>query len=212
MKAYLYVGGKVLPEKITMGPVGNDLVIAVDSGYKNALMCHADPVLFIGDCDSFPASKLPRDLEQILLKPEKDLTDTQAAVQLALDRGATEIYIIGGLDGRLDHTLSNLAILEHLFDLHIPCYIENGINRVRFLKNTSTLLACSPYYRYVGLLSVGEVAKGVEIQGVKYPMKNGKILRTHQFAVSNELTGNCALINVKKGALYIIESSDSQSN
>ena len=208
MKAFVYVGGSIHPERITQGPTGNDLVIAADSGYKNALACHAVPSLFIGDCDSYPASKLPPDLEQILLKPEKDLTDTQAAVQLALDRGATEVYLLGGLSGRLDHTLSNLAILEHLTDLHIPSYIEDGQNRVRFLKNNSTLLAFSPYYHYLGLICVSEIAKGVDIHGCKYPLKNGKLLRSHQFAISNELTGNCALISVRKGALYLVESAD----
>ena len=208
MKAFLYVGGTVLPERITQSPTGNDLVIAVDSGIRNARMCHANPSVFVGDCDSFPRQQVPDDLDKIILQPEKDLTDTQAAVQVALDHGATEIYIIGGLSGRLDHTLSNLAILERLNKLNVPSYIEDGCNRVRFLKNTSTLLACSPYYQYLGLICLDDIAKGIEIQGCKYPLKNGKILRSHQFAISNELTGNCALINVKKGALYIVESAD----
>ena len=53
-----------------------------------------------------------------------------------------------------------------------------------------------------------EKVKGVSIEGAKYPLKNATLTRKHQFAVSNEIVKNCALINVKKGGIYIIESRD----
>jgi thiamine pyrophosphokinase len=39
-------------------------------------------------------------------------------------------------------------------------------------------------------------------------LENAKLKNTHQYAVSNEIEGNCALVEVKKGGLYIIESRD----
>ena len=61
-------------------------------------------------------------------------------------------------------------------------------------------------YTYLSLLAADKVVKGVEIDGVKYPLKKTTLYRGHQFAVSNELTGNCAFIAVKRGSIYIIES------
>ena len=50
------------------------------------------------------------------------------------------------------------------------------------------------------------MVKGVSIEGCKYPLKKAKLSRNFQYAVSNEIVGNCALISVRKGAVYIIES------
>ena len=48
----------------------------------------------------------------------------------------------------------------------------------------------------------------MEIEGVKYPLKNAKLTRTFQYAVSNEITGNCCFIAVRKGTLLVVESRD----
>ena len=138
---------------------------------------------------------------------EKDDTDTQLAVRVALERGAKQIVIIGGLDGRLDHTLSNLAILENLASKHIPAIITSGQNRVRFLRDSGVILL-REHFRYFSILAADPVVKGVSVDGCKYPLKKAKLLRTNQYAVSNEIIGNCALIEIKKGGAWVVESND----
>jgi thiamine pyrophosphokinase len=72
----------------------------------------------------------------------------------------------------------------------------------------STLLARTKY-RYVSLLPIDPVCKGVEIDGCKYPLKHARLSRLSSGrSVSNEITGNCCLISVRKGAAYIVESLD----
>ena len=205
MKAYIYVGGAIEPARITEHPKGEDLVLAADSGWHNAVTLGERPTVLLGDFDSYGEGKLPDGVEIIRVPAEKDLTDTQLAVDLALQRGAREIVIIGGLSGRLDHTLSNLAILEHLHSLGVPAVINDGCNRVRFLRNGSTLLARGAY-RYLSLIAADTAVKGVEIDGGKYPLKKATLARSYQYAVSNEITGNCAFIAVRKGSIYIVES------
>ncbi len=207
MKAFIYTGGTINPSNITEHPKGDDLCIAADSGYHNAIALGATPDLVLGDFDSLGDCKIPEKIERLQVPAEKDFTDTQLAVDTAIKRGAKEIVIIGGLDGRLDHTLSNLAILEDLNHKQIHGHITNGYNRVRYLRATSTLLPRSGF-RYVSLLTLSEKAKGVEIEGCKYPLKNATLQREFQYAVSNEITGNCALISVRKGGVYIVESVD----
>ena len=113
MRAYIYTGGAIDPTHITEHPKGEDLLIAADGGWNNAVTLGERPSVLLGDLDSLDGD-VPKDVELFRVPAEKDLTDTQLAVELALQRGAREIVIIGGLSGRLDHTLSNLAILEHL--------------------------------------------------------------------------------------------------
>lgn len=204
MRAFIYVGGEIYPENITEHPKGDDLCIAADSGYANALLLKEHVDVFVGDRDSY-GGEIAGDVEIIELKPEKDLTDTQVAFELALSRGADDVIIIGGLSGRLDHTMSNLAILEDANARKVHAIIADGRNRVRFIRNDSALVARSNY-KYLSLLAADEKLRGVEIKGVKYPLENAKINRSLQFAVSNEIDGNCAFIAVKKGGLFIIES------
>lgn len=210
MNAFIYTGGKVDPKYITSHPKGDDLVIAVDAGWNNARLLGEKPTVLVGDFDSLGEENIPKGVEIIRLKPEKDLTDTQVAVEIALERGAEYIDIVGGLSGRLDHTLSNLSILENLSNRGVHALIYDGTSRARFLNSSSELIGRSPY-RYVSLISVDEKVKGVEIDGCKYPLKNAILFRYSQFAVSNEIEGNCALISVKKGRIFIIESRDAEN-
>ncbi len=207
MRAYIYTGGAIDPANITEHPEKDDLLIAADSGWNNALSLGVTPSVLMGDFDSLGEKKVPDGVEIYRVPVEKDLTDTQLAVEFALQKGARDIVIIGGLSGRLDHTLSNLAILEHLESMRVHGLIDDGFNRARFIRNNSTLIPRGRY-TYLSLIAADPVVKGVEIDGVKYPLKKAKLRRDHQYVVSNELTGNCAFIAVRKGGLYIIEAKD----
>jgi thiamine pyrophosphokinase len=207
-KAFIYVGGEIHPENITEHPKADDLTIAADSGYKNAQKLGDRVQLLVGDFDSLgKGEKVDEKVEVLTVPAEKDFTDTQLAVETAIKRGARDIVIIGGLSGRLDHTLSNLAILKDLCDKQIYCLITDGKNRVRYIRSTSTLISRSGY-KYLSLIADGEKVKGVSIEGCKYPLENATLTSAYQYAISNEITGNCALVSVKKGGLYIVESAE----
>ena len=59
MKAYIYVGGAVDVARITEHPKGEDLVIAADGGWHNAMALGEHPTLLLGDFDSFGEGELP---------------------------------------------------------------------------------------------------------------------------------------------------------
>ena len=203
MRALIYTGGAVCPDRITEHPKGDDLIIAADSGYENAQKLGATPQILLGDFDSLGEEKLqkvPDGIEIVRVPCEKDRTDTQLAVNVALSRGADDIIIIGGLGGRLDHTLSNLAVLEALYEKRIFAVIK-----ARFIRDSGVLIGRSAF-TYLSLLAADPVVKGVTVKGCKYPLEKARLTRDCQFAVSNEMTGNCALVEVRRGGLYIIES------
>ena len=209
MKAYIYTGGKIDASNITEMPTAEDIVIAADSGYNNAKALGVKPSVLLGDFDSLDTSAVEDVSAEILSVPaEKDFTDTQMAIDIALKRGATEIIIIGGLSGRLDHTLSNLAILEDLHAKKIRAIINDGYNRVRYLKDDSIIIFKSDY-KYISLIAKCKKVKGVTVEGCKYELKGATLTDKYQYAVSNEILKNCAFIAAKNGALFIIESRDS---
>ena len=206
-KAFIYGGGPVFTDGITERPKAGDIVVAADSGYKTAMQLAGRVDILVGDMDSIHGPVPDGAVEVQRLPAEKDLTDLQVAVELAIGRGADELILISSLSGRLDHTLSALAILEDMNGRGIHAYIADGQNRARYIRSTSTLIARSQY-KYLSLIAADELVKGVSIEGCKYPLKKAKLCRRVQFAVSNEITGNVALISVKRGGLYIIESMD----
>lgn len=207
MKAWIFVGGSLYPKYLTERPAEDDLVIAADGGYRNAALLGVTPGIALGDFDSFDKAAIPPMTELLEVPAEKDFTDAQLAVDVAVKRGAEEILILGGLDGRLDHTLSNLAILEKNTAPGRRVMITNGQNRVRYLRETSDLLFRS-HYTYFSLLAADKEARGVSVEGGKYPLKNATLKKDYQYAVSNEIVKNCALVSVRRGALFVIESSD----
>ena len=208
MNAFIYLGGNVYEGGYIDRPSEEDLVIAADGGYKNALQLGAKPTFAVGDFDSF-TEELPSSVEKMQVPAEKDFTDSQLAVEVALKKGAKQIFFVGGLDGRLDHALSNLAILESLWHDGVRAVIADGRNRVRYIESTSELVL-NVGYQYLSILAVDKKVKGVHIDGCKYPLKNATLEREYQFAVSNEIQKNCALVTVRKGGIFIIESRDAK--
>ena len=208
--AFIYTGGTVFDEYLTEKPEKGDLVIAADAGYLTAKRLGITPDVVLGDFDTLGEENIPDGIECLRVPREKDDTDTQLAVKVAIERGAEEITIVGGMSGRIDHTLSTLAILEDLWerkDGRIFAILTDGKNRVRFIRNGGTILPRSQY-RYFSLIAADPLVKGITLDGCKYPLKNGRISRRNQWAVSNEIVGNCALIEIRRGGAWIIESMD----
>ncbi len=205
--AWIYTGGTVYDRGIIEFPQKGDLIIAADAGFLTAKRLGVAPSLLLGDFDTLPKSELPDGIEVMEYPAKKNFTDTQLAVEIAIERGATNITLVGGLDGRLDHTLSALAILEDLNARGIPAVFTSGQNRARFVRNSGVILL-REHYKYFSLIAADEKVKGVTIDGCQYPLSGATLTRRVQYAVSNEIVGNCALIEIKRGGAWVIESCE----
>ena len=87
--------------------------------------------------------------------------------------------------------------------------MTDGVSRVHYVDGGSALIGRSGF-KYFSLIPATDTVKGVSVEGAKYPLKNARLSRRNAgFGTSNEIDGNCALISVKKGALFVIESRDS---
>ena len=211
MKAYIFIGGDVDRSALESPIPEEALVVAADSGYDNAkALGYAERCDFVvGDFDSTKERAFCSRAKIIRVPAEKNETDTQLAIDTAIDNGASEIYIVGGLSGRLDHTLSNLYLLEALANNGIFACICDGKNRVRYLKERSSLLIPRDDYKYFGLILAENQAKGVSIDGAKYPLSNAKLERSNpSLAISNEVLDSFAMVSCKKGGIFVIESKD----
>lgn len=214
---YIFTGGRVYAD--TLGELGvilreGDLVIAADSGYLSARRLGVTPDLLLGDLDSLDRSALSADeldsIEKIIVSPIKDDTDTQLAVDTAIERGARHITVIGGLGGRLDHTLSSVFLLEDIVDRGVGAVMTDGRNRVHILKSSgdTVSLEVNKGYKYLSLVSLTDKCVGVSVSGVYYPLDSVELTRRYSYAVSNEITADRAVVSLGCGVMLVIESRD----
>ena len=214
---YIFTGGKVYADSLSELGIRlceDDLVIAADSGYLSARRLGVMPHLLLGDLDSLDKSLVSEDeltaLEKIIVSPIKDDTDTQLAVDTAIERGADNIVLVGGLGGRLDHTLSSVFLLEYIRKKGVKPMMTDGRNRVRIMcadGETFTERA-EKGYKYLSLISLTDKCEGVSISGVYYPLDNVELTRSYSYAVSNEITAEYGEITLTRGVMLVIESRD----
>lgn len=214
---YIFTGGQVFADSMAelgLSPADGDIIIAADSGYLTARRLGAVPELLLGDLDSLDRSMVTdaelEKLEKMIVSPIKDDTDTQLAVDTALSRGAERIFIIGGLGGRLDHTLSSVFLLEYIKAAGADCLMTDGRNRVRILcaDGELTNLSVKRGYKYLSLVSLTDKSLDVSVSGVFYPLDGVELTRLYSYAVSNEITAELAVISLTRGRLLVIESRD----
>lgn len=174
-------------------------VIAADSGYNTAKALGVTPDLLVGDMDS--VGEVPADVPLHKVKAEKDFTDTMLAVDIAKSKGADDIVIIGGGGGRADHFLSNVFLLESLENEGIKASLHDGANSVAVVSDRAVTLRQNG--GYFGLLALEDSV--VSVSGCKYPLERAQLKRTLPYAVSNEISGESALISVE-GRVVIVQS------
>ena len=223
MTAYIFTGGKLAVgsmDELGLHMSEADLIIAADSGYNNASRLGVRPGLLLGDLDSIDRKKLAPDelehIEKIIVPAIKDDTDTQLAVDTAISRGADEIHIIGGLGGRLDHTLSSVFLLEYIADRGAGAVMTDGQSRVRVMKTAGepvSLMIPKTFdgengFKYLSVVPLTDECEGVRISGVFYPLDGVTLERRYSYAVSNEITSDSAEITLEKGTMLVIESRD----
>ena len=223
MTAYIFTGGKLAVgsmDELGLHMSEADLIIAADSGYNNASRLGVRPGLLLGDLDSIDRGALAPDelehIEKIIVPAIKDDTDTQLAVDTAISRGADEIYIIGGLGGRLDHTLSSVFLLEYIADRGAGAVMSDGQSRVRVMKTVGepvSLMIPKTFdgengFKYLSVVPLTDECEGVRISGVFYPLDGVTLERRYSYAVSNEITSDSAEITLERGTMLVIESRD----
>ena len=177
----------------------DDLILCADAGYELAQRAGAEPDWIIGDFDS---AERP-DAANVLIHPViKDDTDTMLCVKYALEMGVRDFCIIGGLGGRLDHTLANLQTLIYLAERGASARLCDGNTCVRAVKDGGVRIA-----RTGGKLSVfalGGKCEGVYIRGAKYNLEDGVLTPDFPLGMGNDFAEDLAEIGVKKGTLLVL--------
>ena len=190
-----------------------DCMIAADSGmnflHRNGIV----PDIIAGDFDSAKEESVAyyqglNNVQVIKLNPIKDDTDTEFVIREAIRRGATEITVLGATGTRLDHVLANVNLLGIGLEEGVSIQLVDKHNCIRMISDTIEITKNEQFGDYVSVLPVKGDAKGVTLEGLKYPLKDADIPCFSSLGVSNEIKEDVAKISVKQGVLLVIESRD----
>jgi thiamine pyrophosphokinase len=201
------VGEKLLAETYT----GNEYIIGVDKGLEILDKTGINPDLVIGDFDSAPEyirAKYAARRGAIVLNPMKDLTDTHAAVEKAIELKPENITILGATGSRIDHLLGNISVLLLPLEKGINCVLLDEHNRIRLINKSCVIKKSEAYGKYISLLPFGERAAGITLKGFVYGLDNACISLGETIGISNELGEEEGLITVEEGYLLVMETKD----
>ena len=192
-----------------------DIIIAIDGGLEKADEMNIMPTYIVGDFDTVSQEILDKYIENkkieiIKFVPEKDFTDTQSALNIAIENECTHIEIIGGTGTRLDHTIANIHTLQMTLGKCEDAVIINENNRIRLVTGKKVIAKKDAFGKYVSFLPLTEKVKGITLKGFKYPLDDYEfdIRTTLSLGVSNEVETDRAEVSVEEGILIMIECRD----
>lgn len=213
MKTLIITGGKINKNFAKKYLKSNkyDIIIAVDKGLETIDYLKLEPQYILGDFDSVNTKILEKYKKQnikiIKLNPEKDLTDTHSAIDLALEIKSTEITILGAIGTRLDHTMANIHILKQALDKNIKAKIVNEKNEIELIDK-EIIIKKDDNYKYVSIIPLTTNVTGITIEGMKYIINDYTLSIGDSLGVSNEQIDKEAKISIKTGILVVIKSKD----
>lgn len=211
MKTVIITNGDIrdlqLCKKIALD---SDFIIVVDGAFELVIQMGITPHAAIGDFDSISpeaAKKLEASNIPVIKFPaDKDKTDTELAVDYAVEKGASEIILLGATGSRLDHSLSNINLMVSTTQKGIKCRIVDEYNDCYFVKDKINLRAKSN--SYVSIIPLTREIVVGETQGLYYSLKEATMKFGSSWGVSNIATDQKITVTIKKGVALVVLSQD----
>lgn len=183
-----------------------DLLIAADQGVEALLRLGYCPGLVIGDMDSITPATLERLRARgvaVDVHPErKDMTDTHLALLAAVERGASDIALIGALGGeRPDHGIANVLLLRNDTFAQVRLRLIEGRGEAHVVRGSLELHGAPG--DYVSLLPLTERVTGITTHGLEYALHDATLLLGESRGVSNEIIASRAGVQIGSGVLLV---------
>jgi thiamine pyrophosphokinase len=183
------------------------VMIAADGALDLALAAGLTPAGLVGDLDSISDDGLAWARQHATIErhdPDKERTDTELALALAVDLNPDRVILIGAGE-RLDHTLGALGALGHPKLTSVPTieawwgnqhlYVVHGPGKLTLELETGTTLS---------LLAMHGACTGVAIDGVKWPLDHAVLAPMVGHGISNVSIADRISIRVSTGVLTVL--------
>ena len=185
-----------------------NLVIAADSGLHAAqkLNMHVDFV--VGDFDSVDAFALARatsaHTQAIRHSADKDFTDLESALLLAVDKNSQHIIIVTAGGGRLDHQFGFIAAMFNpkLRNCKVEALWQN--NLLFALQGPANCDIATHVGDTVAIQSFSDKSEKISTTGLQWQLTNESLNNFETRGVSNIATKEQVSVSVELGQLLVI--------
>ena len=192
--------------KKKVAEIGASLIIVCDGGVRHLRKLGMKPDVIIGDMDSIEPTQLAnysaQGVKVIKYQANKDFTDTELALDYALDLKPTAIYIWGALGGRLDHTLANVFLLNKGQKAGIKTYLIDEYCEAFIVDKEAAFVDAKGVT--VSLFALNPKVEGLSLSGFVYPLQDAVLTMGESRGVSNIINEAYAKISVRAGNLLVI--------
>lgn len=185
-------------------------VIACDGGIDHCRRENVVPDAMVGDFDSAKNENYVyfknMGVKEMKFPTHKDMTDMEIGMDLALNMGADEIYVFGGIGDRLDHTMGNIHLLYKPLKQGVKAFLMNGKNAVTLVD--SLVQIDTHKGQLVSLIPLTTTVKGVTTGNLEYPLEDATMKIGSTLGISNVATEDTIFVRVKEGVLIVFLSKD----
>lgn len=216
-KKAVIISGGTIDDKFVLqmlDEIQAEYVIGVDRGLKFLYGNQVMPTHIVGDFDSVKPELVEHYEKQTQVpirkfRPEKDASDTEIALHLAIELGADKVWIFGGTGSRLDHVMANIQILKIAHDHGIKAYLIDANNRISLAEKEVKLYKEDCFGDYFSIFPFGGVVEDISIEGAKYLLSHYRLCPNSSMCVSNELQETEVKITFPTGTIILMETRDS---
>ena len=211
MKAVVFGGANINDYSFCEKYTKDSIVVCCDGGMLHAFKLGIIPNVIVGDFDSADSSTIhyfkSKNVPFKTYPTHKDETDIELGLDEAIEMGARDITIIGGIGSRMDHTLANCHLLLYLLKKGINARIVNENNEIVVIDNKAKISGKAG--DLVSLIPLSMVVRGITTKGLEYPLYNAALsIDDRLIGVSNVMLGSVAEVTVEEGYLYVMRCRD----
>ena len=168
-------------------------IIAADAGHRRLSQRGITPHVVVGDFDS---SSPPEDLAVLTYPVEKDETDGELALRLALAQGARRITVVGAMGGRYDMSFGHVALLRQAVRGGAQALLTDG--RQAALLVPRRKLPVGPRGRRISVIPLTPVARLASF-GLRWPLDGVPLRWDEMRGHSNRVLDDGAWIQLVAG-------------
>jgi len=206
-RAVIFANGELRdPDRARALLRADDTILCADGGTHHARALGLQPHTVIGDLDSLSKDEideLTRGEVQINLFPaDKNETDLELALQFAVDSGFKAILIVGATGGRLDQTLSNLALISDSIFGDCDVRMDDGVEEAFFCRDETEVNG--EIGDVVSLIPWGGVVGGIRTENLKWQLEDESLYAEESRGISNEMIAAKAAVSISFGLLLIV--------
>jgi thiamine pyrophosphokinase len=185
-----------------------DRIFCADGGTYHALALGLTPEVIVGDLDSL-APKVVRQMETAGVRfhrhpTDKDKTDLELALELAVAAQPQEIVLVSALGGRLDQMLANILLLTQPKYASTRLSLSEGAQWATILLSHQSLVVQGQPGDRLSLIPLSPTVHGVTLTGVKWPLADANLSFGSTLTISNTLADAQAIVQIGRGIILVI--------